>query len=115
MLLASNTTTDGTIPKQCSSCQEEKAVGDRRADYSVPSQHIRNRMREAQRNQDSLLQTSIVFTSKAGQKPAVQTAEIWKSQTVKVFAQCTTGNDKANIIYGTMLFSSQELDLCEVQ
>lgn len=72
-------------------------------------------MREAQRNQDSLLQTGIVFTSKAGLKRAVQTAEIWKSQTVQVFAQCTTGNDKANIFYGTKFFNSQKLDLCEAQ
>lgn len=74
--------------------------------HSVPSQQIRNKMREAQGNQDSLLQTGIVFTSKAGLKQAVQTAEIWKSQTDKVFAQCTTENDKATIIYETKFFNS---------
>lgn len=83
--------------------------------HHVPSQQIRNRTREAQRNQDSLLQTGIVFISKAGLKWTVQTAEIRKSQTVKVFAQCTTGNYKANIIYGTKFFKSQKPDLCEVQ
>lgn len=40
MFLASNTTTDGTITKQCSSCQEEKAVGDKRANYTM-SHHNR--------------------------------------------------------------------------
>lgn len=44
--------------------------------HSVPSQQIRNTTREAQRNQDSLLQTAIVFISKAGLKQAVQTAEM---------------------------------------
>lgn len=83
--------------------------------HSVPSQQIKNRMREAQRNQDSLLQTGIVFISKAGQKRAVQTAEIWTSQTVQVFAQCTAENDAANIIYGIKFFNSQKLHLCEIQ
>lgn len=54
MLLASNNITDVTITKQCSSCQEEKAVTKEPTTQCPTQQQIRNGSGEVQRNQDSL-------------------------------------------------------------